>query len=161
MLSSMFPLQLKWLFKWMSDLQGIKIKEKYSPIGSGLLSEAPHLGLLVHPPEWKIQKYLLHLPHPRCWSPSQWSLCAGPPCGVPCRMKWRTFFTGWPLKILCSFSFIEICATSLSLPMIMAYQSKVHLLIKKDARRANVWVIHCNNYQNTTQNHSLIPIFLN
>lgn len=75
------------LFSGMSDLEGIKIKEKYSPTESGLLSEAPHSGLLVHPPEWKIQKYLLHPPRPRCWSPSQWSLCAGPPCGAPCRNK--------------------------------------------------------------------------
>ena len=59
-----------------SDMEGIKIKEQYSQIGSGLLSGAPRSGLLVHQPEWRRQKYLLRLLRPRCWSPGQWSLYA-------------------------------------------------------------------------------------
>lgn len=87
----------KVTFSWMvSDMEWMKIKERYSQIGSGLLSGAPHSGLLVHQPEWRIQKYLLRLLHPRCWSPDQWTLYAEPPCGAPCRNKQRTLLTGWP-----------------------------------------------------------------
>lgn len=93
------PFVMKVIYSWaMLDVGGKDIKGIYSPIKSGLLSGAPHSGLLVHRPEWRIQKYLLRLLHPQCWSPGQWSLCEGPPFGAPCRNKWRTQFIGWPFS---------------------------------------------------------------
>lgn len=105
----------------VSDMEGIKIKEQYSQIGSGLLSGAPRSGLLVHQPEWRRQKYLLRLLRPRCWSPGQWSLYAGPPCGAPCRNKRRITSIGRPSQDL---------HRSYLVPMKMASPIMINLHIK-------------------------------
>ena len=142
----------------VSDMEGIKIKKKYSQIGSGLLSGAPHSGLLVHQPEWRIQKYLLHLPRPRCWSPGQWSLCAGPPCGAPCRNKWRAQFIGWPTQDLHCFYFHQDIWHQQFTTCENGFPNYDKFAYQKDANiRADVWTPHPNKCQNTMQIYSLIP----
>lgn len=60
---------------------------RYWPRESCRPSSAHHSGQLAHLPGWRRQRFLLHPPHQRCWSPGLWSPCAATPFLAPCQKE--------------------------------------------------------------------------